>query len=80
MAKKDKDNKNKKEYKAPRMWDTDGFTPPHSAYADSYHEMLTEQMKETMSAVVAAETWPDTREYIEKVDKKNKKQNGDDKR
>lgn len=68
-----KDKKAKKEYQAPKMWDTDNFTPPHSAYADSYHEMLTEQMQETMSAVVAAETWPDTREYIEKNQKKIKK-------
>ena len=78
MAKKDK--KTKKEYQAPKMWDTENFTPPHSAYADSYHEMLTEQMQETMSAVVAAETWPDTREYIEKKDKKIKELSKEDRK
>lgn len=66
MSKKE----DKKEYRCPKITDKEGFYAPKSAYAESYGDMLMQQMEETISAVVLAETYP---EYIKNKDLKDNK-------
>lgn len=65
--------KEKKEYRCPKMGDKKGFHAPKSAFAENYSDMQMEQMEETISAVVLAETYPENSKNrnLNKKDSKN---------
>ena len=56
--------KRKNKYKAPRVSDNKkNINPTAAMMADTYDEMLLEEMKETLAATVYAETFPDLLDY-----------------
>ncbi len=58
--------KKKDKYKAPRAYEKKNYNPTAAMMAQTYDEMLLEEMQETLAATVYAETFPELLDYDDK--------------